>query len=99
VSAQTSNEQIRQVKRLLARGISQREAARRCEVSKGCVWKIARGLLRAKRRASRPPVIPPSGPFVRCGHCGRLVQMPCLVKQLEERSLPISREMCPAPPC
>lgn len=80
--ASSTVEQIREF--LRKGGLSQRKIARRLGVSRGTVNAIAldrRPDYEARHRRTHP-IIPPSGPFVRCPTCGALAQTPCLACQI-----------------
>jgi hypothetical protein len=73
---------VDQIVRLLADGrMSQRKIARAVGVSRGTIGAIAKGhrprVRRAEDRWGEP--IRPLGPPRRCGSCGGLVFMPCLL--------------------
>ena len=69
---------IEEVRRLLAEGKSQRQAAVLAEVSRGTVGRIAAGRL-ADRVVLPRLDEPPPGPIVRCPDCGGRVFAPCVV--------------------
>jgi transcriptional regulator with XRE-family HTH domain len=76
-------ERIADVRRLLATGgLSQREIARRTGVSRGTVGAVAAGKRTDRtepRHAGHPELKVPAGPPRRCGGCGGMVAMPCLL--------------------
>jgi transcriptional regulator with XRE-family HTH domain len=76
-------ELIADVRRLLATGgLSQREIARRTGVSRGTVGAVAAGKRTDRtepRHAGHPELKVPAGPPRRCGGCGGMVSLPCLL--------------------
>ena len=76
-------ELIVEVRRLLAAGgLSRREIARRTGVGRGTVSAVAAGKRTDKtepRNAGHPELQAPAGPPQRCGGCGGMVAMPCLL--------------------
>ena len=78
---------IGQIETLLQKGVSQREIARRCDVSRGTVRTISQGT-RRRHAPSHEGFVPPAGSPQRCPDCGGLVHMPCLYCKLRR----ISRE-------
>lgn len=75
-------ETVCRVRELLAAGeLSQREIARKLELSRGTVSAIATGRRTDRVAKPRPGEEPPlfAGPYLRCRGCGGMVQMPCLL--------------------
>lgn len=72
------------VKRLLRRGVSQRDVAQRMGVARSTIWEIAKaaGIKRSgdpvKPPAREPPIIgyDPSAPVEPCPQCGRPSRLP-----------------------
>ena len=75
-----SSEQIREIRRLLAKGKSYRNIARVSGASRWTIAKIAAGAEK-KHEASMlvRELRPPTGPVARCPTCGGRVYTPCLV--------------------
>lgn len=77
---------VGEIRDLLAKGeLSQREIARRLEISRGTVNAIALGRRpdhSSPRRRGLSDFIPPAGVPMRCPICGSKVQMPCLACQV-----------------
>jgi hypothetical protein len=84
---------VDQILRLLGEGhLSQRKIARTVGVSRGTIGAIAKGHRPRVRRSAERWADPdrPLGPPSRCGNCGGLVFMPCLlcrVRQLRAAEL------------
>ena len=73
---------VAEIHQLLREGrLSQRSIARQAGVSRGTVNAIALGKRPDPLPQCRPEgdFVPPSGSVRRCGSCGGLVQMPCLL--------------------
>jgi Helix-turn-helix len=74
---------VQEIRRLLDAGtLSQRKIAARLGVSRGTVGAIAsgqRGLFGREPVAAGPDLYDPDQPPERCGGCGALVHMPCLL--------------------
>jgi hypothetical protein len=78
---------VDQILRLLAEGrLSQRKIARTVGVSRGTIGAIAKGHRPRIRRSVERWADPnrPLGPPRRCGGCGGLVVMPCLLCRVRE---------------
>ena len=75
-----SSEQIREIRRLLAKGKSYRNIARVSGASRWTIAKIAAG--DGTKHETSPltkELRPPAGPVARCPTCGGRVYTPCLV--------------------
>ena len=82
---------VEQVRRLLGEGgLSQRQIARHCGISRGTVNAIALGRRPSERRPNERPwqsFTPPQGIHKRCPGCGAKAQMPCLACYLRQARL------------
>ena len=70
------------IRRLLADGLSQRQIARQCHVSRGTVQAIAAGKRRDRMPEDDPGLF--SGPIGRCPTCGARVYLPCLACRVRQ---------------
>lgn len=88
---------VDEIQEMLRSGrLSQREIARRLDVSRGTVNAIARGKRRPgpdRRVNGSHQVLPPAGREERCPGCGGMVRMPCLMCRV--RAIRERQRQCP----